>query len=202
VRGDITQCFFLQPTNRKRRSLRRYSVHSSCPDGKYHSRCATLDFVDARHSDTQHPDVPNDHWLWPVACVCGYRFQSDDVIQVFVEDVFARSDNGEITTIIDAPPGAMWFADWLVVEGSNRFRGPDDHCLIVRLPNGNDWVIDGRANNCTLPNDEVHRCWVRTGTIPNITVSKEGGPTCAAGAGSIQCGNYHGFLRNGVFVDA
>lgn len=34
-----------------------------------------------------------------------------------------------------------------------------------------------------------------------ITVDKNG-TTCAAGAGSISAGPYHGFLRNGQLVDA
>jgi hypothetical protein len=40
---------------------------------------------------------------------------------------------------------------------------------------------------------------VRHGEAPNITVDKNG-VTCGAGAGSIQCGSYHGFLRNGELV--
>jgi hypothetical protein len=57
-------------------------------------------------------------------------------------------------------------------------------------------MIDSRASNCTLPNDREHKCWIRHGTPPDLTVDKNG-KTCAAGAGSIQLGNYHGFLRNG-----
>jgi len=59
-------------------------------------------------------------------------------------------------------------------------------------------MIDSRASNCTLPDDNVHKCWVRHGEAPNFTVDKNGA-TCAAGAGSIQTSNWHGFLRNGVF---
>lgn len=69
--------------------------------------------------------------------------------------------------------------------------------LMVICPNGSPWNIDSRASNCTMPYDYSHRCWVRTGTPPKVTVDK-GGHTCAAGAGSIMAygprdvGDYHG----------
>jgi hypothetical protein len=72
--------------------------------------------------------------------------------------------------------------------------------LIVLTPGG-EWNIDSRAGNCKLPDDRLHRCWVRHGTPPNITVDTIG-QTCGAGAGSIMAGRYHGFLRNGVLVPA
>ena len=113
-----------------------------------------------------------------------------------------RTDTGEtLEHISRAPAGAMWFADWLLelAESGNDWKGPDGHCLMVRCPNGNDWCIDSRAFNCTLPNDHIHKCWVRHGTPPSITVDKNG-VTCQAGAGSILNGTYHGFLRNGEFT--
>jgi hypothetical protein len=103
-----------------------------------------------------------------------------------------------------APVGAMWFADWYMNDETpsrsrfhwdNQFTPP----LIVSTPGG-DWDVDSRANNCTLPNDRLHRCWCRHGEPPNITVDKNG-LTCAAGAGSILCGSYHGFLRDGFLTD-
>lgn len=50
-----------------------------------------------------------------------------------------------------------------------------------------------------MPDDAEHRCWIRHGEPPLITVDKNG-LTCAAGAGSIQCRDYHGFLRDGSFT--
>lgn len=117
---------------------------------------------------------------------------------------YRRPDTGEIFDHLSAvPPGGMWDADWFHdYHGGPMLGGPntDGRILVVRLPNGNDWIIDSRANNCTLPADDNHRCWVRHGEPPNITVDKNG-LTCAAGAGSIQSGNYHGFLRNGELVE-
>ena len=51
----------------------------------------------------------------------------------------------------------------------------------------------------TGPYGLAHRCWCRHGEPPNITVDKNG-PTCPAGAGSIQCNDWHGYLRNGELV--
>jgi len=75
-----------------------------------------------------------------------------------------------------------------------------DNCegqhLHVVLPNGDEWDVDGRASNCTMPDDKTHRCWVREGDPPNVTAGKSG-HTCSAGAGSIASGGWHGFLRDG-----
>lgn len=92
--------------------------------------------------------------------------------------------------------GAMWHAVWYPknFEWSNE-NGPH---LIVMTPGG-EWDIDSRASNCTMRHDRLHRCWVRHGQAPLVTVDKAG-LSCHAGAGSIQCGSYHGFLRAGVLT--
>lgn len=91
-------------------------------------------------------------------------------------------------------PGDMFFEDYMEPDTywSNQI-GP--HLCLV-LPNGIHWVIDSRASNCDMKEDKTHRCWVRHGEPPNITVDKRG-ETCNAGSGSIKAGNFHGFLRNG-----
>lgn len=96
-------------------------------------------------------------------------------------------------------PGDMFWRE--LSEGFKHYQwdNSDGRELHVICPNGEHWNIDGRASNCTMPKDKEHRCWVRTGEPPNITVGK-GGHTCSAGAGSIHAGNYHGFLRNGEFT--
>lgn len=124
--------------------------------------------------------------------------------------LWLRPDTGEmLRRVADFPIGAMWLADWYKSEERKSADGRQifgwdwdnqfEPQLCVKTPGG-DWNIDGRASNCTMPDDRLHRCWIRTGTPPNITVGK-GGHTCAAGAGSIQCGSYHGFLRNGELTD-
>ena len=98
-------------------------------------------------------------------------------------------------------PGDMFWADYFHGEDGGCFQwsncvGP--HLLVI-LPNGDQWDIDSRATNCTMKDKRTHCCWVRTGEPPNISVSKAG-HTCAAGAGSISSGGYHGFLRNGILT--
>ena len=78
--------------------------------------------------------------------------------------------------------------------------GYEEH-IIVEMPGGGVWDINSRASNCDMPDDKTHRCWIRHGDPPNITIDKNGN-TCGAGAGSIQHGEYHGFLRNGKLVPA
>ena len=79
-------------------------------------------------------------------------------------------------------------------------RGPDGICLIVKCPNGRDWYVDSEASNCTRKG-EPHQCWCRHGDPREcrVTVDKNG-DTCAAGAGSIQAGDYHGFLQAGILT--
>ena len=93
-------------------------------------------------------------------------------------------------------PGAMWFAVW---QNKNwDWNNETEPHLLVETPSG-CWDIDSRCGNCTMPDDKTHRCWIRHGTPPNITVDKNG-LTCQAGAGSIQTKGYHGFLQNGYFT--
>lgn len=108
------------------------------------------------------------------------------------EDVWVRKDTGEKFVHNDLPVGAMWWAPWF----ANHYFGFDGKSLVVKTPGG-EWLIDSQASNCTRKGDNTHRCWLRDGEAPNITVGKNGPNTCSAGAGSILIGNYHGFLRNG-----
>ena len=82
-------------------------------------------------------------------------------------------------------------------------KGADGLSIIVVLPNGDHWNVDSRASNCTLPHDNVHRCWCRHGdprATRGLHVDKVG-VTCAAGAGSIMSGGWHGFLHQGYLVE-
>lgn len=217
-----TRCFWVEPILRERLSLRRYSrSHGDCSamPGQYgyHDAHRPLFDVDARivsmtlgdgtvtrdiidyGGPKNRADVPPEY-AWPTNCACGYAFVEDDHWQVFGDALYQRADTGAIVTLRGAPPGAMWDAWWMHgIKGGFLFGpGEDGLVLMVKLPNGHDWCPDRRASNCTMPNDDNHRCWRRHGdprTGP-VTVDKNG-PTCAAGAGSILSGDYHGFLRNG-----
>lgn len=170
--------------------------------------------------------IPEDHEIWNQVAkckYCGYEFVEGDQKQTFkdrmyakvssltdsVNDLFLSSDGAtfyqennpgyalEVWAQRDLPPGALWFTDWLPKnwEWDNK---TDDH-LYCKLPDGTDWNIDGRANNCGMKEDRLHRCWVRHGEPPNIHVDKNG-LTCNAGAGSIASPGWHGFLHNGELV--
>lgn len=66
---------------------------------------------------------------------------------------------------------------------------------------GNHGYHDARASNCTMPDDKIHKCWVRHGTFGGELHVDKNGVTCAAVAGSIICGAYHGFLHHGHLME-
>lgn len=201
------RAFWLEPTKRIQRFLRRYHSleegEERCPGpGGYHN--ASTPLPDGRASFTK------DGYLrsfraparrdprWPTKCeACDYRFTKDDPWQPFVHLLYADPD-GNLTSLADAGPGAMWDAWWL----PEAWKGSDGMSLTVKLPNGHEWTVDGVASNCTRKDEQprAHRCWVRHGdprTEP-VTVDKNG-VTCEAGGGSILSDDYHGFLTAGVF---
>ena len=201
------QCFFVEPTDRCRRWLRRYvsSSEAKCPGPmSYHDAQTFLDEIrrplDAMKGTwpvASESGVPHEDSRWPVKCEgCDYRFTDSDQWQDFTRQVYVDKASGKTYTLLDKAPGMMWDAFWM----PECWQGPDGRSLVVVCPDGHEWMIDSRASNCTLPNDSVHRCWTRAGVPPRITVDKSHGPTCAAGAGSILTPGYHGFLRQGVFT--
>lgn len=217
--SDTAVCYWLEPTGQLRRSLRRYvSGASTCPIHGYHNVHYYLDEVPAEwverdygqgvvkhYADWIHEGPSDDDVRWPMHCDCGYTFQAQDKRQLFTEELWKKSD-GTIVTLRDAEPGAMWNAAWM----AKWHRGPDGMCLVVKLPNGLDWVIDDWASNCGLVKEvapgqgrqftgrDDQKCWQRVGTPPKITVIRQSCPHCGVGGGSIQSGNWHGFLTDGV----
>lgn len=133
-----------------------------------------------------------------------------------------RLDTGEtfwVSSSYDMPIGAMWVEQvWddhgngEVYKGSGEWNNDDGYHLFVIVPTryklkdgtvkegSRKWDVDHRASNCTMRDDRIHRCWVKHGELPNITVDKVGF-TCTAGAGSIQANGWHGFLQNGILKE-
>lgn len=114
-----------------------------------------------------------------------------------------RVDTGEAVGH-PLPPGAIF--DYMDPKCPHesfgdgyKDRAVNGQFLVCVLPGGHHWHIDGRAGNCTMPDDDEHRCWVRHGEPPKLTVDKDGN-TCAAGAGSIAIPGWHGFMRDGTLV--
>lgn len=216
----MTKCFWIEPVLPERvvLSMRRFrhswADGSECPGRLgYHNASIQIgeaapewESIDTRHVlswRSENSTLSHDDPRWPQFCEgCGLRFEENDEWQVNQDLIYVRVETGETRALRDweNEPGAMWDADWC----HDWRTGPDGLSLMVVCPGGGVWFIDGPAKNCTNPSDTAHRCWVRVGEPPNITVGKLAPrqTTCGAGAGSIQTHNYHGFLVNGVFTPA
>ncbi|MGH9884848.1 MAG: hypothetical protein ACREBE_04940 [bacterium] len=217
--------FWLEETDRERISLRRWSADGRGPcasnpsqDPRWSFHRATVVIGDELAAGLPSGDVhPHDDPRWPTQCACGYVFAQDDGWYLDRDSLYSRTDSAETTTLRDAPPGAMWDASWYRSRGhGDPWTGPDGLSLVVRLPNGHDWVVDQQCSNCTRdqfgptpehPNGRVwlgrtHYCWVRHGDPRTgvIHVDKNGN-TCSAGGGSVIGGGWHGFLHNSHLVE-
>lgn len=204
------KCFYLEETKRFQHYLRRWHRQSTQLGSEQPSRHDAYVVIGEAEHDSPYmgfdlPDAPpHDDPRWPqcCSCGCGYEFLESDGRQARTIRLFRRSDTGALVTTDDAGPGAIYNASWY--QEHPCWSGPDGLALMAVLPNGHRWHIDGIASNCTDFDGAMagkHKCWVRHGLPPNLTVDKNG-VTCNAGAGSIMAGNYHGFLRNGEFTDS
>ncbi len=200
------KCHLMEETDMARISLRRYNI-SIIGTNHYHSAMnflydekAVLDVEGCLRNNHMNRDfVPEDDPKWPTHCSCGYKFTEADPFQYYTQRLYVNKSTNEILVRDDFKPGAIWEN----TRAPKFLQGFDGKSIVVICPNGSEWNIDGRANNCTKKEDNEHRCWCRHGTIPNITVDKipePGHSTCSAGGGSIIAGNYHGFLSNGEFT--
>ena len=97
------------------------------------------------------------------------------------------------------PPGALFVAKAMERNGW-EYRGEDGLNVVCMTPLGR-WYIDGRAGNCTRPDDKAHRCWVRHGTRGGVIHVDKDGNTCAAGNGSFKRLWFHGYLHHGELYD-
>ena len=123
--------------------------------------------------------------------------------------IMRNLDTGEEVSSRDLPIGACYDCNKPANpdEGDNRLCylypvGADGLSIACRLPDGSDWHIDSRASNCDMKEDNVHRCWVRHGTIHEQLHVDKKGHTCGAGAGSIQVPTWHGFLHSGELSES
>ena len=176
------KCFWLEDVRASRYRLRRYAGDSVCP-GKtgYHNAMSavvaeTPEDPAREYSGTRPPEIKQGDSRWPTACSCGYVFTASDARQIFSDSVYRRADTGEALTREEAPPGAMWDANW------RSEKGPDGICLMVKLPDGAEWMVDGPSKNSKTP-------WQRSGKPPVVTARP-----------SILTECYHGFLTGGVLV--
>lgn len=202
------QCFLIEPTDRVRRWLRRYTDSPSPREWKceagWHEAKVQIEDGPAIPYRLGNPDYdgiigtdpmewPHDDPRWPAQCDkgCGYAFVEADRWQLFYSAIFrVVGGSQEMLNRLDLDEsalGAMWWAKWLPKD----WWGPEGKgCLCVNTPGGM-WPIDGPAfpaNGTSIPH-----AWSRTGEPPLVTARP-----------SILIGNpprYHGFLADGILSD-
>jgi len=202
--GERIRCFMLRPTERARVALRRIGWinegEPECPIVGICAHVARLEIgIETYPLDEVLPGrqrggddrlaTPDDmrDGRWPMKCECDYAFKADDEWRVDRTRIYA-SDDGLECLLSEAPPGAMWYADWY----PETMRGPDGHTLVVSCPpsgSGNHWIVD-----VSRPN----RVWTRLGDPPNITVHPSIMFTSEANEGASA---YHGWLRGGYLEE-
>lgn len=196
--------FFCEPTDQVVFDLRVYESGEGVPPcslshGYHNAHSERLgqetEAVDSQRPVNGDPKPYDGDPRWPAACGCGFAFTENAKRMVWRQRLIRRTDTGEVFEgYRSLPPGAVWSAPWM----ADLWFGDDGRCLVCKLPDGHDWIIDSQANNCTLPNDAAHRCWVRHGRPEDGTLHVDkNGQTCSAGAGSIATPKWHGFLHGG-----
>lgn len=148
---------------------------------------------------------------FPVVCEeCGKEMTAP-TRQIFTDEIYVVKTGplaGQTFCRRELPVGAMFSVDYY--HDIPDWCGRDGLALMVVTPGG-EWHVDGKANNCTLPDDHGHRCWVRSGDPRTgyVHIDKDSSVqrTCAAGAGSIWINkdgprDWHGFLHRGLLCDA
>lgn len=206
-----------------RASLRIYWGNMECPSclgtGTYGYHNAQLHVADVMDPTARNVGGDPEDYVdscWPVKCDhCDAAVPLDGVAngisdhvprrQVFNQTLYATPDRSWIGY---PQPGDLYYATWSHWGDPSRclyWSNCAEPHLICILPNGKTWDLMSRASNCTMPDDKQHRCWVRHGDPSKgelVTVDKNSSvrSTCAAGAGSIVSGDYHGFLHNGKLL--
>jgi len=192
--GTVIDCFYMEPSDEARESLRRFvfSEKAQCSSGHgYHNVEVTIGQVpwtDPNSNGRGDDDFDHTDPRWPSTCPCGYVFQPEDQWQHNVTRLYVRADTGQKMLVSEAPVGAMWDANWLKRLDEFKNRSPDGMVLIVKTPGG-EWNIDSKSSN--------GNGWTRTGTPPKITAN----PSILAGKKSDGSWIYHGWLRNGQLVE-
>lgn len=213
--------FWLDPTDREVRGLRRYTrqrhvegkaLEWTCAAG-WHQAVEYLpgDFPAEVDDDNVHEGewpagshVADDDPRWPAECAkgCGYRFGDGDARQGWSLLLWRRADTGELRVLHQgdllpsghapaAEAGAMWDAKWM------GRPGPDGVCLMVRCPcpggqpGMNDWPVDWPPSGGGDP-------WDRSGDPRQANVTAR--PSIAIGLPG-RPGFYHGWLTDGVLSD-
>lgn len=195
-------CFWIEQNGWTRVYARRYVPGATRPcglGGRAYCNAKELQAVvlpDERLSSGSPTDRERGTFVWPETCEgCGEPFQEGDTWQRFCQYEYVRPDTGEKMSLLEAPPGAMFRVPWF----EDIWKGPDEQCLAVKLPlvsqgQAEEWIIDGPASNGSGPPPH----WQRTGIPPKLTVT----PSIGRQDSETGAFRYHGWLRDGVLVDA
>jgi hypothetical protein len=175
-----------------------------CPGSGYHNAMGRV-LEQIPETDRETRDALGRRWFgqeiqagdWPTHCAyCGERAPETANRQVFPSLVYRAPDGetiyGRAFQRGDLYPSPCWRTQAVGACEWDNCNGT--HWTLI-LPNGHSWDMSSRASNCTMPQDRQHRCWVLHGDPPHS--ADKAGHTCAAGAGSIQSGDFHGFYRDG-----
>jgi len=185
----------------------------------YHDSKTFLRRVEGIAAEGTEPDssdsVPAE--AWPTACAfCGEAAPEHAVRHVSVSTVYRGTVDGEERVGLQGKPGsrfglrpgdAFW-ATWFHSHGEEvgchagwtNCADERGHLHLV-LPDGHHFDCSSRAKNCSRPKDKKHRCWSVEGTPEGGDLSLgKGGDTCKAGAGSVDTGTWHGFVRDGLMT--
>ena len=188
---EAVECFWVEPTGKALRTLRRYRRgESDCPVGEYHKNTVEIgDHFDVLWASADDggryiasidvADYAGDP-RWPTNCACGYAFTEEDHWQAIQEPIYAAED-GRRAWISPAyhrqpTPGAMFDTFWYP-----SLRKEDGLAISVVCPDGAVWCIDVETSSGGF--------WTRDGVPPKLTVSP-----------SVQTPDYHGFLHDGILT--
>lgn len=187
--GNKVVCFWCEPADSAQESLRRFvfsSKEGALCTGRwgYHHASVILGSVPWKKEHNGEGNIPDLELKkdprWPKMCECGYEFTDKDEWQHNFNRHYQRSDGGGLILLGEPPVGAMWDAYWM-----KDFVGPDGKSLVVVLPDGTPWNVDGPSRN----NGVLGPGWTRTGTVPKVTARP-----------SILTPGYHGFLTDGELI--
>lgn len=178
-----------------------------CKDSwRYHEVRRLFDISDVKYDWQRHEDkgrLPPEDPMWPaVVCDrCGAiaSAQAKNIHRMVFTT--ARYDTKESELQV----GDMYYTEHEpgAEDCPGNWANCDGRHLNVICPPRWDWDVDSRASNCTMRDDQYHRCWVRHGDPEkNELHVDKAGRTCAAGAGSIlvpgsnNTVRWHGFLHH------
>jgi len=195
-------CYWLDHTSTVRHSLLVVAMLTDCPAHPGRPCRAKKDIgtyattVDADgFPDWVESAQPESHSLeWPKECDrCHSKF-TGEAMQSTMQELVYRTADGKDMTLSEAPVGAMWNE-----RAGKKTVTEDGLCIVVKTPGGN-WCIDGPSwENGVM---KAEHAWTRTGRPPNITANPSIHILTSGLDGSDRRTVYHGWLRDGVLIDA